>query len=267
MIDQIEKQPKNWLKKGAQLIRKNGSNLLNLINQILDLQKIESGNLNINLQQSDIIPFLQKIAQQFQAFAESKKQRMTFTTEVKSLIMDFDQEKTLRIVSNLLSNAIKYTPEKGQLTFSVGITNSNLTLTIEDRGPGIPHDQLPHIFDRFYQADIPYTGTESSTGIGLSLTQELVKLLQGKIEVSSQEGLGTTFRVLLPITQSAIPGTTNEELNIQRAVFGVKGLIKKLQPTSSDLPIALIVEDNPDIAQYLQICLEGQYTVIMASNG
>ncbi len=267
MIDQIEKQPKNWLKKGAQMIRRNGSNLLSLINQILDLQKIESGNLNINLQQSDIIPFLQKIAHQFQAFAESKKQQMAFTTEVKSLIMDFDQEKTLRIVSNLLSNAIKYTPEKGKLTFAVDTTDSSLILTVADTGPGIPHDQLPHIFDRFYRVDIPYTGTESGTGIGLSLTQELVKLLQGKIEVSSQEGRGTTFRVSLPITQKAIPGDTSEELNIQSAVFGVKGLIKKLQSTSSDLPIALLVEDNPDIAQYLQVCLEGHYQLIMASNG
>lgn len=272
MVDQIEKKPEQWLKKGAKMIRKNNANLLDLINQMLELQKVESGKLEARLHLGDIIPFLRTLADQFQAFAQSKEQQLAFTSELDALQMDFDGDKTLRIVSNLLSNAIKYTPEKGKIFFTISSTtrgdiepNHCLHLTVTDTGPGIPKDQLPYIFNRYYQANVNTSGT--GTGIGLSLTQELVKLLKGKIEVRSEEGQGTTFQVFLPITQEAVPGAAQDKLSIQSAVLGMKSPIEKQKPTAAELPLALIVEDNYDIAQYLQICLEGSYELEMASNG
>ncbi|MEM6378383.1 MAG: two-component regulator propeller domain-containing protein, partial [Bacteroidota bacterium] len=207
MIDQIEKNPSQWLKKGAEMIRTNNHNLLDLINQMLELQKVESGRLKAQLQLGDIIPFLHTLFEQFQALSQSKEQQLEFRTELESLQMDFDWEKTLRIVSNLLSNAIKYTPEKGNIIFQVStasvdelLTQQSSILTVKDTGPGIPKEELPYIFNRFYQANANTSRT--GTGIGLSLTKELVKLLNGKIEVSSDKGRGSTFQVALPITQN-----------------------------------------------------------------
>ena len=159
MIDQVEKKPERWLGEGAEMIRKNSNNLLDLVNQILELQKLESDNLQTKKQLGDIVSFLETIFKQFQAFAQSKEQTMTYKAETKELFMDFDPEKTLRILSNLLSNAIKYTPEKGVITCTIAVKpwpgdkpEKGLQLTVTDSGPGIPADQLPHIFDRFFQA-------------------------------------------------------------------------------------------------------------------
>ncbi len=274
MIEQIDKQPKRWLNKGVKMIRNNGSNLLELVNQILELQKLESGNLSVNLQLDDIIPFLKSIFNQFEALAVSKSLQMEFISEMESLDMDYDQEKILRIVSNLLSNAIKYTPEKGKVNFTISsgkigesVQEDHLILTVEDTGHGIHHEELPYIFDRFFQASSQEKIINSGTGIGLSLTQELVKLLNGKIEVFSQLGQGTTFQVFLPITQKANPGQRKDQLNIQAAVLGTQGPPEKEKIAAEDLPLALIVEDNVDIAQYLQICLEGSYRMHFARNG
>ena len=274
MLDQIEKNPKDWLKKGVGMIRKNNANLLDLVNQMLELQKVESGNLKINWQQGDIVPFLRNIFEQFRAYAQSKQQHLEFVAAEESVQMDYDSEKVLRIVSNLLSNAIKFTPEQGQVTFVVS-TGTNkalasahcLVLAVKDTGPGIPKDQVARIFDRFFQADSNELGTGTGTGIGLSLIQELVQLFQGKIEVSSEEGNGTTFKVFLPITQKAAPGQSEDQLSIPTAVFGVKGPIEKQRLSAADYPIALVVEDNLDIASYLQLCLEERYQLQFATNG
>lgn len=274
MVDHIEKQPRKWTENGAKMIRNNGANLLNLVNQILDLQKLESGKLKVNMELGDIIPFLRTIFDQFQAFAVSKGQQMAFIAEMESQYMDYDPEKILRIVSNLLANAVKYTPEKGKITLRISYgsgsdlpSGRHLVLAVSDTGPGIGEDQIPYIFDRFYQAAGLNQGMGSSTGIGLSLTRELVQLLNGKIEVSSRQGKGTSFQVLLPITQEADPGRTDTSVNIRSAVFGTQGPPKIERTAVADLPIALIVEDNPDIAQYLQICLEGNYQIRTATNG
>jgi signal transduction histidine kinase/DNA-binding response OmpR family regulator/streptogramin lyase len=275
MVEQMEKQPKRMLKTGFDLIRKNGNNLLNLVNQILELQKLESGKLEVDMIQGDILPYLRNIFDQFLAYGNSKEQSMEFITELETLQMDYDPEKTLRIVSNLLSNAIKYTPPMGKVTFTISSgnkpelgTNPCLILGVQDTGRGIPKDQLPHIFDRFFQASSNNGQvSESGTGIGLSLTQELVHLLNGKIELSSEIGKGTTFKVFLPITRSAGLAQVAEPVNIKSAIFGTSTLPGKKQAPAGDLPFALIVEDNPDIAQYLQICLEGHYRLELAPNG
>lgn len=271
MINQIRKNPDRWLDKGSKMIEKSNSNLLDLINQILDLQKLEAGHLTANLQLGDIIPFLRTIFEQFQAFAQSKQQELVFTTTTDSLEMDYDPEKTLRIVSNLLSNAIKYTPEKGQISFAVATTQTTedqtLVLSITDSGIGIAEEKLSNIFDRFYQASTTQQPVEAGTGIGLSLTMELVKLLHGEIKVSSQMDRGTTFTVLLPIKRTAQRGIATDSLTIASRILGIQGVPKEEMGDKKDLPIALVVEDNPDVAQYLEICLEGKYQVQLAVNG
>ncbi|MEL7118237.1 MAG: two-component regulator propeller domain-containing protein [Bacteroidota bacterium] len=276
MMDQIEKKPEQLLKKGSQLIKKNGKILLNLINQILELHRLEAGIQELDMQQGDILPLLRNIFDQFQTYAQNKEQELRFISMVYSLKMDYDQEKIWRIVSNLLSNAIKYTPEGGEISFMVSkgespslMSRENLIISVQDTGAGIPKDQLPYIFDRYYQASKDETLKKENpgTGIGLSLIKELVNLLEGKIEVDSKLGLGTTFYVYLPIThEAAIKQNTDfdkiQSIGVDNALLMDNGI-----PKEDDLQVALIVEDNPDVMLYLQASLEGKYKLEVAPNG
>lgn len=272
ILDQVEKKPNSWLKRGTQIIRRSSHNLLDLVNQMLELQKLESGSLKINWQLGNIVPLIQTIFEQFQAYAQSKVQQMEFINKVEELQMDFDEEKTLRIISNLLSNAIKYTPEGGQISLGIAVEkeptlspDSCLLINVKDSGQGISKEELPHIFNRFYQAD--NHNSKMGTGIGLALTQDLVHLLGGKINVESTEGQGTHFQVFLPITQKATPKPISNPENIQSLVFGSNIAIQKKPTGASELPLALIIEDNQDIATYLQACLEGRYHTEFAYDG
>ncbi|MEL7122622.1 MAG: response regulator, partial [Bacteroidota bacterium] len=276
MMDQIEKRPDQMLKKGSALVKRNGSILLNLINQILELHKLEDGKQEVDLQQGDILPLLSNIFDQFQTYAQIKEQDLRFISKLEQLNMDFDQEKVWRIVSNLLSNAIKYTPEGGQITFSVTkgempeLKNKHcLILAIQDTGAGIPKNQLPYIFDRYYRGPKSKDGTKSNpgTGIGLSLTKELVSVLNGKIEVNSLMGLGSTFYVFLPITEEAVVKKQSGLEQVDWSAMPQSAFLGNGALQNESLPLALIVEDNPDVVIYLQTSLEGKYRLAVASNG
>lgn len=270
MADQIRKEPEQWLDKGTRMISQNNANLLNLVDQMLELQKVESGELRVNYQLGDIIPFLQNIYEQFEGFAQSEGQVLTFNTQMQVLEMDFDAEKIARIVSNLLSNAVKYTPEGGTISLDIrtGQAPEMIQFSISDSGMGIPADQLQHVFDRFFQASNNENATRLGTGIGLSLTKELVNLMKGKIEVSSVEGKGSTFSVWLPISRKASIQESDQRAQLQTAIVGQQGPQKSLDgPTDPNLPIALIVEDNPNIAEYIAICLGKHYQLQMATDG
>ncbi|NRB50572.1 MAG: sensor histidine kinase [Saprospiraceae bacterium] len=188
------------------LINRNSENLLRLINQILDLSKLESGKMNLHLVQGDIIAYLQYLTESFLSAAEAKQIRLSFYPEVPTLMMDFDEEKVQLIVYNLLSNAIKFTPNGGKIIFHARIQEikegQQLQLKVQDSGPGIPPADLPFIFDRFYQVDNPMVANQGGTGIGLALTKQLIELMGGEIAVSSEEGQGSLFTFFLPITNN-----------------------------------------------------------------
>ena len=160
MLDQIVDNPDRWFSKGTNMIRRNTNQLLDLVNQILDLQQLESGKLKLNLIQSDIIAFIKYLSDSFSSLAESKGISFSFHTDEAELWMDFDPEKILRIYSNLLSNAIKFTDKGGKIDVHFAVnsetdiqnnSDASAVITVSDSGIGIPEDQLPHIFDRFYQ--------------------------------------------------------------------------------------------------------------------
>ena len=212
MAQQIKKSPQKWLERGIPLIERSSNNLLNLVSQILDLRKLESGTLKLNMIQGDIINYLRYILESFHSLAEDKGLTLHFLNEEEAFIMDYDQEKLTRIVSNLLSNAIKFTSKGGNVYLTVGMeqladdnqersANEQLVIMVKDTGIGIPDGKLPHIFDRFYQVDDTRQG--KGTGIGLALSRELVKLMEGSIEVESEVGTGSVFKVLLPIRKEA----------------------------------------------------------------
>ncbi|MEM6964976.1 MAG: ATP-binding protein [Bacteroidota bacterium] len=265
------------LKRHTGLITSNGKNLLHLINQMLDLSKLESSSMSTKWIQGDIIAYLNSIVESFVYFAEAQRVNLVFTSDVDTLMMDFDKDKMLKIVSNLISNALKFTDEGGEVKVVTHVTrHQKLLIEVSDTGIGIPPEAVPHIFDRFFQATTEELQKQIGTGIGLSLVRELVKLLHGTISVTSTVGQGTTFEVNLPINNNA---PTEKEFpkiaSIQQAVDaytiwsqGEMAEVASTQKTSTEeLPTLLIIEDNQDIIAYLKTILAPLYNLRIATNG
>ncbi len=263
------------------LIRRNSKNLLRLINQLLDLSKLDSGAMKMDMVQGDIINYLQYLTESFHSMAQEKKLRLTFYSEITELVMDFDEAKIQHIIYNLLSNALKFTGEGGKVVLHANKTDRNgqsfLQLKVQDTGIGIPEDQLAHIFDRFYQADNSSTRKGEGTGIGLALTKELVELMQGHIAVESSPGKGTIFTLLLPIRleankplpQTGFPSSRAlaPELATELPAPPIAKAPDEQETFAGDKPVLLIIEDNADVVTYIVGLLEKEYDITTAPNG
>lgn len=279
MNDNIKGHPQE-----RSLIKRNAHNLLRLINQLLDLTKLESGSLKINLVQGDIISYLHYLTESFYSMASDKKVQLQFKATEGALIMDFDEEKIQHIIYNLLSNAIKFTPSGGKVALKVASIEKRhrafLKIVVKDTGKGISTKHLPYIFDRFYQIDNEPTNRGNSnesirpnptgTGIGLSLTKELVQMMNGQIEVQSEIGWGTEFIILLPI----IKKEETEQLDIATIPFvpelGGTAFAKpssQQTTTKGEQPEILIIEDNIGVLTYIQQLLQNDYLVRSAKDG
>lgn len=284
MLDPLKKyalqgqQPK--VEQTTEIIRRNSRQLLDLVNQLLDLARLEAGKLQLSPSNGDLAAFLQYQVEAFQSYAQSRRIQLLYRCETPHLEMAFDHEKTQAILVNLLSNALKFTPEEGQveLRLQTDTPNDNqaprqILLIVSDTGIGIPENQLGLIFDRFYQA-APASATPfqkggaaehvAGTGIGLALVQEFVKLMEGKIAVQSTPGKGTTFQITLPYTPpmphfQTITGSHTEEPSIPAS--------SEYYSSDDQLPMLLIVEDNPDVRFYIAECVRNEYRITFAENG
>ena len=260
--------------KAKATIQRNSFNLLNLVNQMLDLSKLESGNLPIKMVQSDVINYLSYLTESFHSMAISKGILLHFLPKESVLYMDYDPDKLMKIMINLLSNAIKFTAHGGHVYVQVKQVkkgkSTSLCLEIRDTGIGIPKVEIDQIFDRFYQVDDSITRKGDGTGIGLAYTRELVKILKGKIEVDSILGKGSTFTVYLPIHRVApmiFPDATKDLIKKAKIDQGFTEKIKDTYVGDSNIPLVLIVEDNRDVKEYLATCLINSYQLAFASQG
>ena len=250
-------------------ILRNSGQLLTMVNRMLDLSKLEAGALEPEWIRDDIIAYLKYLVESFHSMAGYKDIRLNFYTQLDQLIMDIDPEKLKQIISNLLSNAIKFTPQYGQVIVVAGADESWLEIEVKDSGIGITPEKLDKIFVRFYQVDDSSTRQAGGTGIGLALVKELVHLMEGKIQVRSEEQKGTSFHVLLPIHHDApLQQTSSPILPPSTQVLPATSLP---QPAGSsqktDLPLVLIIEDHPDMIAYVYNCLMTDYQVFTAQNG
>ncbi|MEM8584937.1 MAG: two-component regulator propeller domain-containing protein [Bacteroidota bacterium] len=271
-----------------QLIQDNSENLLQLINQLLDLSKLESGQLTINAKLADVIPYLRYLVQSFQSTAREKQIQLVFYAETDALEMDFDEEKLRHIVYNLVSNALKFTPKGGEVIIHVkhlkNTDEEQLQLRVKDNGPGIPENKINHIFDRYYQLEQDRQQAVGSSGIGLSITKQMTELLGGRVEVSSQLGQGTSFIVNLPIGRSAPEAAGTEKLTtrgsskihephkrdklLESAAGGFNAEHQNTtQSTDPNKPLLLLVEDHADVRTYIGQLLSDTYRVVFAENG
>lgn len=262
----------------ATIIEKNGRTLLYRINQLLDLTKSETGKLSVSYIQGDIITYLDAIIKRFYPLAAAKNIKLHFESEweVESLTMDYDPDKLLSIIANLLTNALKYTQEKGKVTLHAGIIKKRdkkiLQLKVKDTGIGIPADKIPYIFDRFYQVNTT-NQIHKGTGIGLALAKEFTELMKGTISVKSQVDKGSEFTVRLPISYSAsTPGAPDEDTVKEKLTLYTLGIHqtsnrKKEYSVVTDMPIVLIIEDDPDMGEVLHAFLRDTYSLQFAANG
>lgn len=279
--EQLPSDSNPEIHKRQSLIRRQGRQLLNLINQLLDLSKLESDSLPLQEIQADVIPFIKGVVASFESAAAQKGLDLKLYFAIDHLVMDFDPEKLQMILTNLLSNAVKFTPSGGDVYLMVGgrrqtvggrsaiFHNSSLIIKVNDTGPGIAPEHLPHIFDRFYQVDSSATREGEGTGIGLALTKELVNLIGGQIDVESSLGQGTEFTVSLLVRQTATQKSVQISKKIDVFEHKVPGQNPPLFPDqkSLDRPLLLVAEDNPDMSNFMKELLEDQYRVQLAANG
>jgi len=227
----------------------------------------------LQLIQADVIPFVKYLSESFHSLAQEKQISLTVYSEIDELLMDFDANKLSVIISNVLSNAIKFTMPGGKIIVHLNqICNNKLEfffIKIKDNGQGISEEEMDNIFNRFYQVDNSSSRRGEGTGIGLAICKEFVELMNGTIEVKSSSGKGSEFMIQIPISNSAAH-TNNVQLHLEPnlSVSALEEEIAEpIQEDKSELPLALIIEDNKDVAHYLKTCLTGKYQTIHSVNG
>jgi signal transduction histidine kinase/DNA-binding response OmpR family regulator/ligand-binding sensor domain-containing protein len=270
---------KNLLGEYSRML-KHSSRLLLLINQLLDISKIEKGKLQLELTEAQYNLIIHTIVSSYYPIAKEKGITFHLTESDSNIQAYFDIDKLEKIFYNLLSNAFKFTDKGGSIEVLLQLTEDaeNVEILVKDSGIGIPPEKLPYIFDRFYQVDGGKTRLYEGTGIGLALTKELVELHKGSIEVISEPGKGTEFKVRLPLDKSvyadsdvvyvekAINGQEiNRHLDILRSVPEIEGYIAN--DYSNDKKTILIVEDNEDMLSYISQHVREKYRVEEAKNG
>lgn len=264
------------------VMQRNLSRLQNLINQLLDLSKLEVGKLEPIIQYTDIAHFLRYQFASFESLAQSKQIIFERTQSHQKCLAYFDEDKLEKIVTNLLSNAFKFTNENGRVKVNVQYTTPEegghekgalLTLTVADNGIGIDAERLPRIFDRFYQVDDSQRRHYEGTGIGLALVKELVMALKGTINVVSKPEKGTTFVVTLPCDAAhwrefiSPNAATPEKADLSLTFASANPIDTSLPDKNGEAPLLLIVEDNPDLRNYIRSIFSNTYRIEEAQDG
>jgi signal transduction histidine kinase/DNA-binding response OmpR family regulator len=263
------------------LMHRNATRLLNLVNQLLDLSQLEAGMLQLKASEGNLNDFLTHITSQFYSLAASKNLDFKLCAEEK-ITLYFDPEKLEKIILNLLGNAFKFTPAHGTVTISLEKREpvpeyplGYAEITVQDSGIGIAPEHLPEIFDRFYQANSSLQREFGGSGIGLSLIKELVELHKGRVTVSSTPGVGSVFRVELPLGSKHLHPNQIVPANEPAPVAG---LLQATEPgpdvtaitsieSQTQQHLVLIVEDNLDLRQFLEVNLLPHYKIQTAPDG
>jgi signal transduction histidine kinase/ligand-binding sensor domain-containing protein/DNA-binding response OmpR family regulator len=252
-----------------QLVSKNSRRLLSLVNQLMDIRKIENKSLKLNLQPINLIEFCREQYDLFIDLAINQKINFRFEAPELTIQLITDPVKLESIIQNLLSNAFKFTPLEGQIIFRVEIVDQQqFRITVSDTGIGIETEEQNYIFSRYFQGKGSLTKTAGS-GIGLSLVKEYCELMNGKIWFESQPGKGTEFMVEIPLNDTIAANNKLEspEQKLISTDLNLKEKIKVNLIGNSSLSTILLVDDHPDTLEYIKICLAGKYTFLTASNG
>jgi signal transduction histidine kinase/DNA-binding response OmpR family regulator len=257
------------------LMTRNAKRLLRLVNQLLDLTKMEVGLVRPEPRNLDVFRFVNDISYSFSPLVEPKDLTFRILIPEREVILSMDPDKLEKIIYNLLSNAFKFTPKGGAVSIQMGVdADSVLSLVVSDNGIGIPAKVQSRIFKRFYQVDSSQTRAYEGSGLGLALTKELVDLLGGSISVESKEGEGSVFNVQLPAALASKESYVVHEA-VPRDLIGFESYLAEYSDESKaitakeedNFPVVLLVEDNYDLRQYMRRELSGFFAILEAVNG
>jgi signal transduction histidine kinase/DNA-binding response OmpR family regulator len=280
----IENSKYPGLNKTLKLMLRNAQRQLNLVDQLLDLSKIEAKKMTLKASKGTINKFVKAILSSFYTLAKDKGIELKLIEESNDIEIYFDSDKLSKILSNLISNAIKFTLKKGTIEVILSVEQSSdkslrpdfFKLIVKDNGIGISEKHLHHIFDRFYQVDTSSLGIGKGTGVGLALTKELVELHRGEIIAKSRKNLGSEFIVKLPMGKDHLAEHEISDLS-SNLFYNTKKTELKSNGKSDKKPLAdnrskkssvvLVVEDNEDMRLFISDCLNHDFKLIEAIDG
>ena len=264
--DNLNSQQRSML----QIVQRNVLVLTQLVSEILDFRKVQNGKMELRLSDFNLAESMKQWIKLFSASAQKK--HITISMDAPDTIMlRADQDKIERICYNLLSNALKYTSEGGEISLMAKEEGGRVMISVADNGCGISSDELPYIFDRFYQAKNAGRGT----GIGLAIVKAFTELHHGEVSATSIEGKGSTFTIHIPVRQKGEvtnqPTEKIEQLvepsSAEEVPNQARHIDELIQPYQTDKPEVLIIDDNIDIRTYLRSVLSEKYNVSEAADG
>ena len=264
--DNLNSQQRSML----QIVQRNVLVLTQLVSEILDFRKVQNGKMELRLSDFNLSESMKQWIMLFSASAQKKHIAISMNTP-DTVMLRADQDKIERICYNLLSNALKYTSEGGEITLTAKEEGGRVMISVADNGCGISSDELPYIFDRFYQAKNAGRGT----GIGLAIVKAFTELHHGEVSATSIEGKGSTFTIHIPVRQKGEvtnqPTEKIEQLvepsSAEEVPNQARHIDELIQPYQTDKPEVLIIDDNIDIRTYLRSVLSEKYNVSEAADG
>ena len=264
--DNLNSQQRSML----QIVQRNVLVLTQLVSEILDFRKVQNGKMELRLSDFNLAESMKQWIKLFSVSAQKKHIAISMDAP-DTIMLRADQDKIERICYNLLSNALKYTSEGGEITLTAKEENGRVMISVADNGCGISSDELPYIFDRFYQAKNAGRGT----GIGLAIVKAFTELHHGEVSATSIEGKGSTFTIHIPVRQKGEvtnqPTEKIEQLvepsSAQEVPNQARHIDELIQPYQTDKPEVLIIDDNIDIRTYLRSVLSEKYNVSEAADG
>ena len=259
------------------LVHQNTERMLRLMNQILDFRKIQNQKMKLLIEETDLIPLLQKVMSSFKLIAEEKNINYQLTSTIQSVYSWVDRDKFEKIFFNLLSNAFKYTPTDKSITVNITTKEKTVEIEVADEGIGIAVEKQHSLFQRF-ESLVKQNILQPSSGIGLSLVKEMVEMHHGTITVNSQPGIGSRFTVSLPLQREIFEEDVQVEFILNDSQSSAPHPVDSMKApeeveekedleTNSDGFSILVVEDNEELKAFLKSILSENYTVITASNG
>lgn len=264
--DNLNSQQRSML----QIVQRNVLVLTQLVSEILDFRKVQNGKMELRLSDFNLAESMKQWIKLFSVSAQKKHIAINMDAP-DTIMLRADQDKIERICYNLLSNALKYTSEGGEITLTAKEEGGRVMISVADNGCGISSDELPYIFDRFYQAKNAGRGT----GIGLAIVKAFTELHHGEVSATSIEGKGSTFTIHIPVRQKGEvtnqPTEKIEQLvepsSAEEVPNQARHIDELIQPYQTDKPEVLIIDDNIDIRTYLRSVLSEKYNVSEAADG
>lgn len=264
--DNLNSQQRSML----QIVQRNVLVLTQLVSEILDFRKVQNGKMELRLSDFNLAESMKQWIKLFSVSAQKKHIAISMDAP-DTIMLRADQDKIERICYNLLSNALKYTSEGGEISLMAKEEDGRVMISVADNGCGISSDELPYIFDRFYQAKNAGRGT----GIGLAIVKAFTELHHGEVSATSIEGKGSTFTIHIPVRQKGEvtnqPTEKIEQLvepsSAEEVPNQARHIDELIQPYQTDKPEVLIIDDNIDIRTYLRSVLSEKYNVSEAADG